>query len=263
MEPLLKWTGGKRALLKYIKPLLPDKYNTYIEPFIGGGALFFDICPPDAIIGDKNEDLIECYIEVRDNTENVIEELLKLENSSDEYYKIRQGKPDTSVKRSARMLYLTTYSFNGIYRVNLNGDFNVPYNHKKNSLDALAERIRSASKILKGKSLLSGDFADILKDASQGDFVYLDPPYTVAHNNNNFIKYNQHIFSWKDQERLVEFANDLIKKECIVVISNADHESIDKLYKDYKKITINRSSVIAASSHKRAKITESIFIKES
>ena len=130
ISPLLKWPGGKRALLGELRAVMPVRYDRYFEPFLGGGALFFELCPKNAVLGDHNNELIDCYSEVRDNPEEVIESLQTMVNSEEDYYKIRGQQPGTNAEHAARLIYLVSLSFNGIFRVNLKGDFNVPYGYR-------------------------------------------------------------------------------------------------------------------------------------
>jgi DNA adenine methylase len=257
--PLLKWAGGKRNLLNSILPLVPATFKRYYEPFLGGGALFFALEPEEAFLSDKNADLIHAYAQVRDRPDVVISALRRLKNSERDYYNIRSTTPRSDGARAARFIYLITLAFNGIYRVNLNGEFNVPYGYKKHLDPCDDEGIRRASVLLAKAVIRDQDFEESLVGAKKGDLVYLDPPYTVAHGNNGFVKYNAKIFSWEDQLRLARVANDLAAKGCTVIVSNADHSSIRKLYRDFATTIIERNSIIAASSEFRSRVTERIF----
>jgi DNA adenine methylase len=257
--PLLKWPGGKRNLLQLILPLVPSQFNRYFEPFLGGGALFFGLQPEKAHLSDKNAELIHAYQQVRNNPKAVIRELRKLPNSERNYYRIRSSIPTSNAARAARMIYLITLAFNGIYRVNLEGTFNVPYGYKEHLDPCDEERILRTSKLFKKCVLCDQDFEEALKQTDEGDLVYLDPPYTVAHGNNGFVKYNAKIFSWEDQIRLARIAKELAAKGCHVIVSNADHVSIRKLYDGFHTATLERNSVIAASSNFRSRITECVF----
>ncbi|TXD63736.1 Dam family site-specific DNA-(adenine-N6)-methyltransferase [Ralstonia sp. TCR112] len=258
--PLIKWPGGKRALLPEILSKMPSTFGTYYEPFFGGGAVFFGLAPENAVISDANEELVNAYIQVRDNPDTLIKELKRLPNAEEVYYRVRASNPKSSVRRAARLLYLTRLSFNGIHRVNLAGQFNVPYGKKSHLSSVEPEKLLAISELLQGIDIRSGDFKEITNSASAGDLVYFDPPYTVAHAHNGFVKYNERIFSWSDQERLAEHARQLASRGCHVVISNADHASIHELYKGFECTVINRPSVIAASSAHRRTITECIFV---
>jgi len=257
--PLLKWPGGKRNLLNDILPFVPPSFNRYFEPFFGGGALFFALQPKRAYLSDKNSDLVRAYSQVRDEPERVIRELRKLKNSEREYYRVRPIVPKSDAARAARFIYLITLAFNGIYRVNLKGEFNVPYGYKTHLDPCDEKRIKAASAVLKSAVIRDLDFEKALSTADKGDFVYLDPPYTVAHGNNGFVKYNAKIFSWEDQLRLARVAKELAAKGCTVIVSNADHSSIRTLYSDFIEARVQRRSIIAASSDFRSRITECIF----
>jgi DNA adenine methylase len=260
--PLLKWPGGKRALLKHLLPLIPRNYNRYFEPFFGGGAFFFALSPRNAILSDINPDLINCYVQVRDNAAKVIECLSGYENSETAYYSIRNQVPTDHITRAARLIYLARFSFNGIYRINLRGYFNVPYGHKTHLDPCDPDRILAASAALQNTTLSACDFSSALDSASKGDLVYLDPPYTVAHGSNGFLKYNARMFSWKDQERLANYAKNLSDKGCSVIISNADHPSITDLYQEFRIMRVSRPSLMAASGAFRRTVSECIFFNE-
>ena len=257
LNPLFKWPGGKRALTGEISKIFPQTYSRYYEPFAGGAALFFSLLPKKAFLSDTNSELVNCYTQVRDNPEEVINKLKLYKNTEEEYYKIRESSPYSNNGRAARFLYLTALSFNGIYRTNLKGKFNVPYGHKTHIIPCQEEKIRKTSKVLQNVSINCQDFASI--SPKKGDLIYFDPPYTVAHGNNGFLKYNDKIFTWKDQERLAGFAWELSLAGCKVLISNAWHESILKLYSKFGRVDISRSSVMAASSSYRGKVKECIF----
>jgi DNA adenine methylase len=157
------------------------------------------------------------------------------------------------------LIYLATLSFNGIHRVNLKGQFNVPYGEKRHLKPCDAARLRRASVTLKNARIESEDFEDAVRTATEGDFIYMDPPYTVAHSNNGFVKYNAKIFTWSDQERLAKVAHELVARGCHVAVSNADHESIHSLYKGFALTKIERYSVIAASTAFRRPVAECVF----
>jgi len=202
---------------------------------------------------------MHAYRQVRDEPHAVIRKLRLLRNSENDYYRIRSSRPKADATRAARLIYLITLAFNGIYRVNLNGVFNVPYGYKT-YLDPCDEnRIQAASKLLKSAAVQSQDFEDALRPAKSGDLAYLDPPYTVAHGNNGFIKYNAKIFSWNDQVRLARVARELADKGCTVIVSNANHSSIRRLYKGFTTTILRRPSRIAASSDFRSTVTECLF----
>lgn len=259
LPPLIKWPGGKRELVKKIISLLPTRSQTYYEPFLGGAALFFAMQPTKSVLSDSNEELINLYRQVRDSPNELIKIMQTLRNTKEDYYNIRNKSFRSPLKRAARLLYLTTLSFNGIHRVNLKGIFNVPYGYKTHLAAYDEDRILAASRALARAKLKVADFEAATKNAKKGDLIYFDPPYTVAHANNGFLKYNEKIFSWHDQVRLAEHARLLVRRGCHVVISNADHQSVQKLYLDFEHTRVERFSRIAASREHRKKISEVLY----
>jgi DNA adenine methylase len=259
-QPLLKWAGGKRWLAPRLVELISEaRYSRYFEPFCGGAALFFQLAPRRAVLSDTNPELINCYRQVKKDPAAIIAVLRSLRNSEADYYFVRQTRPRLSSRRAARVLYLTTLAFNGIYRVNLRGEFNVPYGHKTRVNPCDEERIRATAKALRGTKLLVADFEDAAGEAVSGDLIYFDPPYTVAHGNNGFLKYNERILQWEDQLRVACVATAAAERGCKVIISNADHASVRKLYAAFRMERVKRLSVMAASAACRRQITECLF----
>lgn len=258
-EPLLKWAGGKRRLLPQILPYLPKTEGRYYEPFFGGGALFFSLQPTSALLSDSNSELINAYLQVRDNLGAVVRNLRRLQNTKADYYRIRASSPRTPAGQAARLIYLCTLSFNGIYRQNLNGEFNVPYGKKRHISPCDLPKLSATSEALKGRDIQPLDFEEAVCTAKRGDVAFFDPPYTVAHGDNGFIKYNAKIFSWADQVRLAKIASRLKRVGVIVVVSNADHPSIRQLYPSFDCRIINRHSVMAATSRFRRPVRECLF----
>jgi DNA adenine methylase len=261
LPPVFKWAGGKRRLLRSLLPYTSHIPGVYFEPFLGSGALFFALAPARAVLADSNAELINFYVQLQCRPDSVIKELRKFRNTAADYYRIRNKDNGARSQRAARFLYLTTLAFNGIYRLNIKGKFNVPYGQKKHVKVCDSGRLRKAAEILHSAVIKCGDFEETVKGAGKGDLVYFDPPYTVAHGNNGFVKYNSKIFSWKDQVRLASLARKLAGRGCRVVISNADHESIRGLYSGFGCDIITRHSVMAADSDYRRPVTECIFFK--
>jgi DNA adenine methylase len=259
VAPLLKWPGGKRSLARQICEVFPKTYGRYFEPFLGGGAVFFTLRPKTATLADKNRALIETYRQVRDYPYELIQRLRAMPNTEADYYRIRAQIPNTASARAARFVYLCTLAFNGIHRYNLRGEFNVPYGFKTHVEVCDEERILDISCLLKGAALLPWDFEKSVAKANDGDLIYFDPPYTVAHNNNGFVKYNAAIFSWEDQKRLARVAREARDRGCHVVVSNADHRCVRELYKGFKETTIMRHSIIGGGKEYRRPITEALF----
>jgi DNA adenine methylase len=267
-EPFLKWAGGKRLLLPLIKPHLPrlSADSKYFEPFLGGGALFFSLRPETARLSDINHELIRTYRTLRDHLDDVIEVLLELRNTKDDFYRIRAWRPRTSVRRAARFIYLNKTCFNGLYRENLAGVFNVPYGaHRYNTQVCDIPQLEDASAALRSVELRTADFVQSVSSARTGDFVYFDPPYITGHQNNGFVEYNAKVFSWKDQHRLYNVACRLVDRGVTVLVSNGDHRSIRELYGGASAFTIHtltRRSTMAGSAASRALRTELLIVGE-
>jgi DNA adenine methylase len=258
--PLLKWAGGKRWLApRLVEMISRVTFSRYYEPFCGGAALFFQLAPKRAVLSDTNTELINCYRQIKNDPESVISALRSFRNSEGSYYAVRDMHPRIDSRRAARILYLTTLAFNGIYRVNLRGEFNVPYGYKTHLEPCDVQRIRSASKLLQCARLFVADFEDVTAEVTPRDLIYFDPPYTVAHGNNGFLKYNERILLWEDQLRLACVATAAADRGCKVIVSNADHPSVRKLYSRFTMERVPRPSVMAASASYRRKITECLF----
>ena len=264
MKPFIKWAGGKRWLTADPTFSLPDFTGRYIEPFLGGAAVFFHTAPSEAILSDVNPRLIEVYQTVRDDWQRVLLELKRLQrlHSRTFYYEERSRKRTTPHTRTAQFLYLNRTCFNGLYRENLKGIFNVPIGTKDKVIFE-DENFAEISSVLSRASIRTADFEETIAQASDGDLVFADPPYTTAHNMNGFVKYNQNIFSWQDQIRLRDVLLEAAGRGAKVVLTNADHESIHKLYGSkglYRPI--GRASVMAGKSAYRSKTTEAVYVFE-
>lgn len=261
-KPFLRWAGGKKWLLKDLKQFLPTKgFNNFHEPFLGGGAVYFFLNPnKTSHLSDLNSDLIDTYNSVKYEVEDVINELKQFKNTKSEYYKVRSQNFKKSSKRAARFIYLNQTSFNGIYRVNLNGEYNVPYGNRiKHQIDY--SNIILASSSLKKCKIEAQDFSTIIDNVRAKDLVFLDPPYTVAHNNNGFIQYNQKIFSLDDQFRLAKTINQIKEIGAYYILTNAAHKQIIKIFKNKedKIIEIERASLIGGKNAIRGNYSELII----
>jgi DNA adenine methylase len=239
IEPFLRWAGGKQSTIKHLLNFLPKNILDldYIEPFLGAGSLFFSLQPQKAILSDFNNHLIDCFIYVRDYHELVASYLLehKINNSLEYYYKIRNdyNSSEPSAEQAARFIYLNKACFNGIFRVNQKGKFNVPYGKKDPPFLPDLEWLRLASNSLKKAIIKCNDFDKILNNVTLGNFIYFDPPYPPLNHTSNFTHYTKDKFNLKDQYRLSETFHYLNNRGCLVMMSNADIPLIRKLYKDY------------------------------
>lgn len=254
--PFLRWAGGKRWLINNIKEIIPTDFNNYYEPFLGAGSLFFNLTPNKACLSDINEELILTYLGIKKNYGAVIKYLNQYKNNKTNYYRVRNCSPKSDYEKAARLIYLNKTCWNGLYRVNNNGKFNVPYGFKKNISIYDVNNLKIVSDSLKNAELKYCDFEVSLKDCKKKDLIYIDPPYTVSHQNNGFIKYNAKIFSWKDQERLAKVVNQLNEKGCYIILSNSYHGSLIKLYKNFNLQKYSRKSLISANADSRKKIYE-------
>ena len=262
MIPFLKWAGGKRWLVSKHSEWLRRDAIRYLEPFLGSGAVFFHVKPQRAILSDLNNELIATYRSLRDDPCEVWQHLVAHHrmHSADYYYIVRKQKPRSPARQAARFIYLNRTCFNGLYRVNLQGVFNVPKG-TKDKVVLPSDDFDKLSEILQSVTFESCDFADTIENANEDDFLYVDPPYTVRHNNNNFLKYNEHIFSWSDQKRLAGHLKLAAMRGASVLISNADHPCIHELYNDplWQKLTVGRFSRLASSTKHRKGTTEVVI----
>lgn len=255
--PPLKWAGGKRWFAAKHLKLLPDSFGTYIEPFMGSGALFFSLQPDQAIISDINGELINLYEVIRDTPEALEIKLAEYQrrHCTDFYYEVRRTRPRTALNKAARTLYLNRTCWNGLYRVNLQGEFNVPKGTKDRVVLA-TDNFDHLAVLLKKATIICQDFEQTIDSAKQGDFAFIDPPYTVAHNNNGFVKYNQNLFSWDDQIRLRDAVARAASRGVKVLVTNAAHKSVMSLYKDFEQVIVDRAGVIAGDASMRGRYQE-------
>ena len=275
VRPFLKWAGGKRQLLpeivKYV-PKLTSK-NTYYEPFIGGGALLFELQRPKAVINDSNKELINCYKVIKDSLDELMEELSKdkYSNSETSYYEMRDLDRSTKkyaslseVEKAARIIYLNKTCYNGLFRVNSKGQFNVPFGRYKNPNFLDDAVLRAVNKYLNSNdiTLLNQDFAEAVKDAKRGDFVYFDPPYDPVSETASFTGYDVNGFNRDEQERLKEEFDALHKRGCKVMLSNSCTDFILDLYKDYQDTIIKVRAMRSINSNalKRGMVDEVLVL---
>lgn len=257
IEPFLKWAGGKRWLTNQYTHLFPRNFGRYYEPFLGSGSVFFKVAPSRATLSDVNPELVNAYQVVRDFPDRLEAELKALEktHSKHQYYKIREEAPSGAFAQAVRFLYLNRTCWNGLYRVNKRGEFNVPIG-TKTKLILPSDNFRGVARLLCNVNIRCCDFSRSISPARQGDFVYCDPPYTVKHNNNGFLKYNESIFSWDDQVRLAESLVRASSRGVLFAVSNADHESILELYAGFNIHRLNRASVISGKASGRGGYSE-------
>lgn len=258
MKPFLKWPGGKRWLSESLGDVIGQIDGRYIEPFLGGASLYFHLQPNKAILSDANEKLIETYLCIRRAPNAISKRLAQYQelHSKDFYYAERARTYSNSLDRAAQFLYLNRTCFNGIYRVNLRGEFNVPKGNKTKVI-LPDDDFSGWSSLLKSAEICHSDFEVSIDKAMTGDVIFADPPYTVQHNTNGFIKYNENLFAWSDQIRLSNALARAADRGARVFSTNANHSSLSNLYtKRWYKFELSRSSVIAGKAVARNKTSE-------
>lgn len=265
IKPFLRWAGGKTWLTNHMNELLPKTINNYYEPFLGGGSMFFYLKSKGLINGkcylsDSNEELINAYKVLKSNPKELFELLKVQKNNENEYYRIRNTEFSTNIERASRFIYLNKTSFNGIYRVNKNGKYNVPFGHRKLEKLYNFEQLDKTSKSLKNCFFSVMDFKKVVTKVKEGDLVFFDPPYTVAHENNGFIQYNQSLFSWDNQIELSKLLLVIKEKKASFILTNACHTSIEEIYNDKgKKTILSRASTIGGIGANRTTYKELIY----
>ena len=254
LRPILKWAGGKTQMLDQLMPKLPQKYGKYIEPFIGGGALFFATQPENAVIADSNSELVNLYTVIKNNPYDLINELSGMVNDSDFFYELRSldVKDMSPVKIAARTIYLNKTCFNGLYRVNKSGNFNVPFGRYKNPKICDEESIVLASNLLVNKDIVLGDYKFVLKKyAKENDFIFLDPPYLPVSQYSDFTSYTKEQFYEEDHVELANEVKRLQELGCHVVLTNSNHPLVHQLYSDFTIEVIQTKRFINSDSSKR------------
>jgi len=266
-HPFIKWAGGKKQLLEQINKYLPQKYNKYLEPFAGGGALFFYLLPNKATLIDNNEELINCYRVIQNKIGELINSLKKHKNEKDYFYKIRsldripeEFKKLSSVERASRTIFLNRCCFNGLYRVNSKGEFNVPFGKYENPKFCDEENLLTVNKVLKDIQIINGDFKECLELAEKDDFIYFDPPYQPVSTTANFTSYTKENFNKEDQVRLFKVYEELDNRGCKVMLSNSYNEFILDLYKKYDLKTVYARRAINSDASGRGQIKEVLII---
>lgn len=258
IRPFLKWAGGKTRILRVLRQSVPPSFQRYFEPFVGGGALFFDLSPSDAILSDSNAELISCYEVVRDSPDALIQELSHYAISEAEFYRVRALQPEelSPIESAARFIYLNKTCYNGVYRVNKNGSFNTPFGHYKSVSLVDARNLRRASAALSHARLGCLDYQTILDSADKGDFVYFDPPYMPISKYSDFKRYTKEKFYDSDHERLAEIFSSLANRGCFVLLSNSYHEKIASLYSQYFQTTVQVPRFVNCKGGGRGNVTE-------
>lgn len=268
LQPFLKWAGGKRQLLSSIRTYLPKQFATYYEPFVGAGALLFAIRPGKAVINDLNSELINCYRIIKEYLDELLIDLAKHCNDVDYYYQIRDldRQPHfdgmSAVERASRIIYLNKTCYNGLFRVNSEGQYNVPFGRYKNPRIVDESLLRSISYYLNQNDIkiLNTDFTEATREAQAGDFIYFDPPYDPVSNTASFTGYNLSGFGREEQVRLRDHFKILDQKGCFVLLSNSATDFIYDLYRDYKIVTVTANRAINSKADGRGKVAEVLIM---
>ena len=260
--PIVKWVGGKRQLMFELLKNMPKECNRYFEPFIGGGALFFELQPDNAYISDMNEELINLYKVVRDNVDELVADLQKHDISKEYFMEIRnidrteEYESWSDVQKASRFIYLNRTCFNGMYRVNSKGEFNVPFGHYKNPRILDENNLINCSNLLQRTEIKHADFSEILKKVKKDDFVYFDPPYVPLSETSSFTSYTKDGFDIDMQFKLRDVCDELDTMGVKFLLSNSDTKLVNELYKNYNIKKVFASRQINANADGRGKITE-------
>ena len=260
--PIVKWVGGKRQLMFELLKNMPQNYDRYFEPFIGGGALFFELQPDNAYISDMNEELINLYQVVRDNVDELITDLKKHDISKEYFMEIRNidrtndYRNWSDIQKASRFIYLNRTCFNGMYRVNSKGEFNVPFGHYKNPRIVDENNLINCSNLLQRTEIRHADFSEILTKVQEGDFVYFDPPYVPLSETSSFTSYTKDGFDIDMQFKLRDVCDELDSMGVKFLLSNSDTKLVNELYESYNIKKVFASRQINANADGRGKITE-------
>lgn len=261
-KPFLKWAGGKRQLVNELRTRMPERFKRYYEPFVGAGALFFSLRPKSAVLSDINEELINVYLCVRDDLEAVIDELSRHENSEEYYYEIRSWDRDPAfpqrpaAQRAARFIFLNRTCFNGLYRVNSKGHFNVPFGRYLRPRIIDEENLLACRELLRHADIRRGSFEAIEEELQHGDFVYLDPPYVPLSTTASFTSYYKDGFSTGSQLRLREFCERISERGAKFLLSNSDTDLVREEYSDFNIDSVLAARAVNSNASKRGKISE-------
>jgi DNA adenine methylase len=260
--PFLRWAGGKRWLSPAIHSFAASvPCEGYVEPFLGGGSIFFKLQPSTALLCDTNSELINAFRQVKKSPNKLERGLCEMPVSKDDYYRVRADQPPDSFNRALRFIYLNRTCFNGLWRTNKQGYFNVPYGQGTRTPSTILgnNTLQSASLALQSATLAVQDFRKTLLSVGENELVFCDPAYTVKHSNNSFLRYNEKVFAWEDQIDLHDHIIDAYEAGAVIVMTNAAHESIRNLYHPFKPILVKRRSAVGAKKG-RGQYSEYLFV---
>lgn len=259
---MLRWPGGKR----WIAPAITARVErvlegTYYEPFLGGAAVFLGLQNAKAVLSDINEELIHCYLTVREHPLDVLHRIWSLSNNAECYYRVRSMRPRSDIGRAARFIYLNRTCWGGLYRVNAQGAFNVPFGNNGRVI-CRGEDLMRVADALAGAELKAADFEEVVEHAGEGDVVYCDPPYSVV-TGGGFRRYNGSVFSWEDQQRLASACKNASKRGAIVLVSGPTGEDVSSLYTGWHCVDFTRWSRVSGKVEGRRKILECLMVSDS
>lgn len=260
--PFLKWAGGKGRLLGQYQAFFPKRFSRYYEPFVGAGAVFFHLAPKHAVLSDTNPDLVACYQVLKHDVDDLVELLRMYRHDKDFYYHVRELDAATlsPVQRAARMIFLNKTCFNGLWRVNRRGQFNVPFGDYKNPKILDEENLRAVSAALQHVEILHSPFDHVLEVARKGDFIYMDPPYHPVSSTASFTSYSADDFKPEDQRRLADTYRALAERGCKVMLSNSDVPFIRELYADFRIEQVWAARAINRDASKRGAVSEVVVL---
>lgn len=265
VAPVLKWVGGKRQLLPVIEKVFPEKFTTYYEPFLGGGAVLFHIQPQQAVVNDLNSDLINVYQVIKDDVEGLIDDLRKHKNTREYFYGIRELDRNkkvfgqlTKLQKASRIIYLNKTCYNGLYRVNSQGEFNSPFGNYQNPNIVNIRTLRAVSRYFNTANITfrNVDFVEAVKGARKGSFVYLDPPYDPISSSANFTGYIKDGFDRREQKRLRQLCDNLNARGIKFLLSNSATDFIIDLYSEYKSNIVQAKRAVNSRGDRRGEVNE-------
>lgn len=271
-KPFLRWVGSKRQLIPQLESFFPRAFESYFEPFFGSGAVFFHLAPVTGYINDINMALSSAYQNVKNHVDELIVMLQSIEaeyqpldrDSREEYYYKKREEYNTeaahTVRKTALLIFLNRTCFNGLYRENRKGEFNVPFGRHNRPTICDSANLREVSRVLKYVTILNGSYEQAIKAARAGDFVYLDPPYHPVNQTSSFTSYSIDDFSSDDQRKLKKVFDELTKRGCLVALSNSDTPFMRELYKGYRQETLMAARAVNANGSKRGKVTELLIL---
>jgi DNA adenine methylase len=258
--PFLKWPGGKRWLAPLLSRILgPELIGTYYEPFTGAASVFLNLCPVQSLLSDTNGQLIEALLTIREFPSEVVDSVWRFSNTVECYYRVRASSPRTAIGRAARFLYLNRTCWGGVYRLNRQGEFNVPFGDSGRRLCSRSQ-VQGVALRLNTAEIVVSDFEPIMAQAVKGDVVYADPPYTTCGENNGFIRYNESLFRWQDQMRLATASRAARNRGVFVAVTGLYHRDVLSLYPGWWVLKVGRSSCVSREKKGRRRIHEALVV---